>query len=132
MKKKKQLDGAIRVPVTRQRLLRLQVHLDALHRRDSCLFSRDGYLHDLFAVKVLKTDEIVGHLPKRISSTCSIFLRKGGTITCTINGERRYSRDLAQGGLEIPCLLTFEINDEMLISRVKKILDHCQSLPCSR
>ena len=25
-------------------------------------------LHDPFAVKVLKTDEIVGHLPKRISS----------------------------------------------------------------
>ena len=28
-------------------------------------------LHDPFAVKVLTTDEIVSHLPKRISSLCS-------------------------------------------------------------
>ena len=82
-------------------------------------------LHDPFAVKVLKTDKIVGHLPKRISSTCSIFLRKEGTITCTVSGERRYSRDLTQGGLEIPCLLIFEIS-ESLISKIKKMLDQCQ------
>ena len=83
-------------------------------------------LHDPFAVKVLKTDEIVGHLPKRISSTCSNFIRKGGIITYTVNGERRFSRDLTQGGLEIPCLLTFEVNDESLISKIKKMLDQCQ------
>ena len=83
-------------------------------------------LHDPFAVKVLKTDEIVSHLPKRISSTCSIFIRKGGIITCTVNGERRYSRDLTQGGLEIPCLLTFGVNNESLISKIKKMLDQCQ------
>lgn len=83
-------------------------------------------LHDLFAVKVLKTDEIVGHLPKKISSTCSIFLRKGGTMTCTVNGERKYSMDLTQGGLEIPCLLIFEISNESLISKIKKMLDQCQ------
>ena len=56
-------------------------------------------LHDPFAVKVLKTDEIVGHLPKKISSTCNIFLRKGGTITCRVNETRSYSRDLTQGRL---------------------------------
>ena len=83
-------------------------------------------LHDPFAVKVLKTDKIVGHLPKRISSTCSIFLRKEGTITCTVSGERRYSRDLTQGGLEIPCLLIFEISNEALISKIKKMPDQCQ------
>ena len=76
-------------------------------------------LHDPFAVKVLKTDEIVGHLPKRISSTCSIFSRKRGTITCTVNGERRYSRDLTQGGLDV---LIFEINDSL----IKKMHDECQ------
>ena len=83
-------------------------------------------LRDPFAVKVLNTDEIVGHLPKKISSLCSIFLRKGGIITCTVNAEKRYSRDLSQGGLEIPCLLTFEMNDQSLISKIKKMLDQCQ------
>ena len=94
---------------------------------ETLLCSREtSNLHDPFAVKVLKTDEIVGHFPKRISSVCSIFLRKGGSITCTVNGERRYSRDLTQGGLEIPCLLLFEINNDSLISKIKKMLDQCQ------
>ena len=81
-------------------------------------------LHDPFAVKVLKTDEVVGHLPKKISSTCSVFLRKGGTITCRVSGERRYSKDLAQGGLEIPCLLRFDSDNDTLISKMKKMLDN--------
>ena len=38
---------------------------------------------------------------------CSVFLRRGGTINCIVNGHRRYSEDLPQGGLEIPCRLTF-------------------------
>ena len=33
-------------------------------------------LHDPFAVKVLKTDDIVSHLPKRISSLCSSSVSK--------------------------------------------------------
>ena len=45
----------------------------------------------------------VGHLPRKISQICSIFLMGGGTITATVTGRRRYSSDLAQGGLEIPC-----------------------------
>jgi hypothetical protein len=85
-------------------------------------------LHDPFALKVLKTDEIVGHMPKRVCSECSIFLRKRGTITYTVSGERRYSRDLTQGGLEIPCLLILEINDESaVISKMKKILISAKS-----
>ena len=48
-------------------------------------------LHNPFVVKILKTDEIVEHFQKRISSTFSIIIL---TITCTVNGERRYSRDL--------------------------------------
>ena len=66
--------------------------------------------HDRFAVAVMKLDAIVGHLPKRISSVCSLFLRRGGSIRCVIIGNRRYSKDLPQGGLELPSMLTFEGN----------------------
>ena len=38
---------------------------------------------------------------------CSVFIRRGGSITCTVNGSRRYSADLPQGGLELPCKLMF-------------------------
>ena len=57
---------------------------------------------------VVKALVTVGHLPKKISSVCSMFLLRGGTIHCQVTAPRRYSRDLPQGGLEIPCMLTFE------------------------
>ena len=63
--------------------------------------------HDLFAVAICKSDIVVGHVPKRISSICSSFLRQGGSITCKVTGPRRFSADLLQGGLEIPCKLIF-------------------------
>ena len=39
---------------------------------------------------------------------CSLFLRRGGTIGCTVTGQRKYSADLPQGGLEIPWFLVFK------------------------
>ena len=66
-----------------------------------------GNPRDPFAVAVIRASVTVGHVPKKISSICSVFLRRGGYITCRINGSRRYSEDLPQVGLEVPCLLTF-------------------------
>lgn len=65
---------------------------------------------------------IVGHLPRKISCVCSLFIRRGGTITCKVSG-RRHSADLLQGGLEIPCQLIFEGKKEdieKLTSRLHK------------
>ena len=80
-------------------------------------------LHDPQAVaikKVIMIDgnlQVVGHVPRKISSICSIFIR-GGKITCRVTGHRRY---LPQGGLELPCILTFTT------ASVKE----CSSLPFS-
>lgn len=63
---------------------------------------------DPFAVAVVQSDVIVGHIPRKISSVCSMFLLRGGTIRCRVTASRRYSGDLPQGGLEIPCMLMFE------------------------
>ena len=46
---------------------------------------------DPFAVAVVKSDQNVGHVPLKISSVCSLFLRHGGTIMCKITGRRRHS-----------------------------------------
>ena len=56
----------------------------------------------------MKDGTVVGHIPKKISSVCSLYLRRGGSIICRVTGSRRYSEDLIQGGLEIPCVLIFE------------------------
>ena len=55
-----------------------------------------------------KFEEVVGHVPRKISFLCAAFIRRGGTIYCTVEGNRHYSNDIAQGGMEIPCKLTFK------------------------
>ena len=53
----------------------------------------------------VKDGDIVGHLPRTISRACSLFIRRGGTVRCRVTGPRKYSADLPQGGMEIPCLI---------------------------
>ena len=74
---------------------------------------------DRYAVAVVRGCVIIGHLPRKISRVCSIFLRRGGTIRCVVVGTKRYSQDLPQGGLEIPCRLQFE-GETKEIEKVKK------------
>ena len=37
---------------------------------------------DRYAVAVLRAGTIIGHLPKKVSKVCSIFLRRGGSMYC--------------------------------------------------
>ena len=62
---------------------------------------------DRYAVAVTKNGTVIGHLPRKVSRVCSLFLRKGGTIDCVVTGTQRYSADLPQVGLEISCKLLF-------------------------
>ena len=74
-------------------------------------------------MKVMKSGIVVGHLPKKISATCSLFLRKGGAISCQVTDERRKrSVDLVQGGLEIQCLLIFSSKKRDLLGKLQKLL----------
>ena len=54
-----------------------------------------GNSHDPMVVAILKEIDgvtvTVGHVPRRISALCSVFRRRGGTIRCIVNGDRRYS-----------------------------------------
>ena len=56
-------------------------------------------------------------MPRNISTLCSLFLRRGGAIFCVVTGRRRYSRDLRQGGMEIPCKYRFVGNG----TEIKKV-----------
>ena len=47
---------------------------------------------DPFAVAMIMFGAIVGHLPRRIPSACSIFLRKHGSIMCHVTGFMLLSR----------------------------------------
>ena len=79
---------------------------------------------DRYAVAVIRSGLVVGHLPKKISRVCSLFLMRGGTIYCIVTNTRRYSADLPQGGLEIPCTLHFE-GKKKEINSLKRHLRKC-------
>ena len=79
-----------------------------------------GNVHDHFAVAVKKERLTVGHLPIEISKLCWFFIQRGGTITCEVTGTHRRS-NLEQGGLEIPCDLTFK-GPTTLIKKLKTAL----------
>ena len=79
-------------------------------------------LHDRYAVAVLKEETVVGHVPRKISIVCCLFLRRGGTIVSTITGTRHYSHDLAQGGMEVPCTLNFRCDSKKLQQLTSKLL----------
>ena len=81
-----------------------------------------GNSHDPFAVSVITTaSTIVGHVPRRISSVCSVFLRRGELIFCRVIGTRQYSGDLPQGGMEVPCILTFQ-GESKEVAKAEKLL----------
>ena len=67
-----------------------------------------GNCYDTHTVTIKQNIEgdikTVGNIPRKISSICSIFIRH---CVCLVDGSRRYSSDLPQGGLEIPCILKF-------------------------
>lgn len=81
----------------------------------------EGNSEDPYAVAVMYNAGVVGHVPRVISAACSLFLGRSGTITCTIIGSRRYSSDLPQGGLELPCQYNFSGN-EVLMKKLKKLI----------
>ena len=70
-----------------------------------------------YSVGTFKRNVLVGHLPKKMSTLASLFIRRGGTITCKITSARkRHSSDLPQGGLEIPCVLIYSGKKRRLIN----------------
>ena len=42
-------------------------------------------MEDRYAVAVHRGNTIVGHLPRKISTMCSLFIRRGGSISCTVS-----------------------------------------------
>ena len=46
-------------------------------------------LHYRYAVSVMRHGTIIGQLPQRISRVSSLFLRRGGQISCKVNTGSR-------------------------------------------
>jgi len=63
-----------------------------------------GNRHEIFAVAVKKDDSTtVGHVPWEISCICNLIIRDGGLLHGSVTGSRRYSCDIPERSMEIPC-----------------------------
>lgn len=84
---------------------------------------------DPYAVAVVNRGIILGHVPRHVSAVFNTFLlRRNNEITCHVTGHRRFSADLPQGGLEIPCQYIFK-GPSIGINKVSKLLlevSNCQ------
>ena len=76
---------------------------------------------DPYAVAVKRGSAVIGHVPRKISAACALFLRRKGTIRCTTTGSRRFSADLPQGGLEVPCTLIFR-GEPKDVAKMRKLV----------
>ena len=75
---------------------------------------------DKFAVKVVKNNEIFGHLPREYSQTLWYFIACGGKICVEVTGHRHHCKQLC-GGMEIPCRLVFSCLSKVKINRLKEL-----------
>lgn len=88
--------------------------------------------HNRFAVAVIKDiDTVVGHAPRKVSSVFTLFLRHGGTIKCRVTGHRCYSKDLPQGGSDVPCVYVFDGKEKDLLKAEELIKQALISIPDS-
>ena len=55
-----------------------------------------------------------------LSKLTFFFLRYDGKVSIKVNGPRRYSVDLIQGGLELPAEFTFQTSNEKLFSQMQE------------
>ena len=69
-----------------------------------------------------------GHVPRNISTVCSVFLMHGGAIHCVITGTHQCSHDLSQGGFEVPCQLYFEGNRNLNHLDQEEVRNHLSLL----
>ena len=65
---------------------------------------------DPYTVALRKDGVMVGHILRTISCVCTaLFLRRDGAIQCPVTGPKKYSNNLLQGWLELPCTDQFTI-----------------------
>lgn len=81
--------------------------------------------YDKYAVAVMRSRKIVGHVPREIAKYCSTFIKENGTIKCKVDGEPQQQKSTMTEGKdnkEVPCVYKFSSQDESLLTRVTNAL----------
>lgn len=81
--------------------------------------------YDRHAIKVMKGDIIVGHIPKSISKICSFILLSGGCMKLRVTGRRENKRG---NGLEVPCTISIKCPFYAFVKAEPILKDLCKRL----
>ena len=77
-------------------------------------------VEDKYAIAIISNNQTVGHVPKFLPKLTFFFLKHGATLTIKVTGERRYSFDLPQEGMEIPAEFIYRSEKKELIDQMKE------------
>ena len=97
----------------------------------SCRETHNDYGNFAVVITDSEDDTVIKCVPSTISVPCDLFLRRGGTISCTITGLPQYSRDLVQGRQKVPCKLVISgpVKDNFK-QKVQYLLEKAPKLEC--
>ena len=92
-----------------------------LDQSESLNMNPQSLIHDQFVI-VLGNSALVtvGHIPKFMCKLTYFFLKHYGNIKCEITGFKKYSKDLGQGGFEIPARLAIGNANKRMTDVMKK------------
>ena len=67
----------------------------------------EGNISDPYTVAFIKSGVIIGHVPRRISAACNLFIQRGGAVMCKVTGPRRliFQQLISGWFIEVPCRL---------------------------
>ena len=71
---------------------------------------------------IIKVGTVIDNAQRHILAACNLLLGQGDTILCTVTGPQIFARDLPQGGLDVPCRLSFARTLNELMIKIKKLL----------
>ena len=78
-------------------------------------------VEDKYGMALKFNDTTVAHVPKFRSKFTYIFLKLGGDLVVKITGQRRYSRDLDQGRMELPGTYVFISTDAEMHAKLEML-----------
>ena len=84
------------------------------------IFVEKALVEDKYTIAVKHDEQTVGHVPKFLSKLTFFFLKHGGKVIIKVNGPKRYSVDLKQGGMEVPAEFCFKTCNEKLFFQMKE------------
>jgi hypothetical protein len=73
----------------------------------------------------MKSEDIVGHIPRKISKECSTFIERGGEIKCKITKpprQQKVTMEKEKERLEVPCIYMLSTTNKQHLKDVKKVL----------